>query len=274
MHGRIHSLIYTSAPHGLAQGSHGFCTVARSRDLPESLIAEIEARSRYENWKGARPTVHRFHPLTHRGRHYFILSRIVFAGTDYSHRANHLAHHLIIEGSPAHFSTTPSSILSSYSGFLDRYGSSPQWLDSHDATKITQSLKKLQPLLPAKHWEAMTQASENAAAWIEATTSDRTQPLVLITDKQDTNLILRAFNEASALLPPPLTWDLPFTTFFQESDLPTPYRWVGGISGSPVEVFADRHTIQREHLSPAFSLKCQSSLLKAMAQGSHFFVAP
>ena len=40
-------LVYTSAPHGLAEGSRGFCTVAATAGMPASLIPRVEALSGY-----------------------------------------------------------------------------------------------------------------------------------------------------------------------------------------------------------------------------------
>ena len=36
-----HELVYTSAPRGLKPGSKGFCTVACTADLPESLAPVV-----------------------------------------------------------------------------------------------------------------------------------------------------------------------------------------------------------------------------------------
>ena len=60
------------------------------RNCLQALVSQLEMRSRYENWKGNRPTVHRFHKLHVEGRNYFVLTKIAYAGADYSHRANHL----------------------------------------------------------------------------------------------------------------------------------------------------------------------------------------
>ncbi|MCH2155666.1 MAG: hypothetical protein MK080_06655 [Opitutales bacterium] len=274
MQGKLHQLVFTSVAQGLDQGAHGFCTVARSPELPERLVRELEARSRYENWKGARPTIHRYHPLDVNGKRFYILTRIGFAGTDYSHRANHLAHHLILEGDSACFTQNPASILLHWTGFFEKYQGKARWIEPLDLAGFNKSLRKKDGFLPAKHWEAMTQSGESAAAWLEATfDSGSVQPLVLMTDKSDTTLLLRAFQEALALLPPPLGWEFPFTTFVQEVDVATEYRWVAGLSGSSVEALADKLKVQREHLSPSFSLKCDSAALRGMAMGRNLFVA-
>ena len=45
----MHELIYTSAPKGLATGSRGFCTVAATAELPNSLAKKLEGLSGYNH---------------------------------------------------------------------------------------------------------------------------------------------------------------------------------------------------------------------------------
>ena len=204
MNGQVYQLVFTSAPSGLDRGATGFCTVARSRELPEGIVKQLETQSRYENWKGARPWVYRFHTLEHDGRRLYVLSRIGFAGVDYSHRANHIAHHLVIDGDVRMFDLSPATILLFWTGWREHYKGQPTWMDAFPANRLKSELRRVQPLLPAKHWEAMTQSPESAAAWLE-TSSESEKPMILITDKLDSSLLLRAYAESAALLPPPLS---------------------------------------------------------------------
>ncbi|MGB0370866.1 MAG: hypothetical protein ACPGN3_05895 [Opitutales bacterium] len=271
MNGQVYQLIFTSAPSGLEQGASGFCTVARSKELPEEVVQLLEVRSRYENWTGTRPWVHRFHSIIHKGRELFVITKIGFAGADYSHRANHIAHHLVFDGNSAGFTLSPAVILLFWTGWRERFKAQPSWIEPFPANRILTELKRMQPLLPAKHWEAMTQSPESAAAWLEhSSVSDK--PMFLITDKTDTQLILKAYAESSALVPPPMSWEIAFTTFLQDCDIDMPLHWIGGLSGSFVDVHADRLHVQREHLSSKFSLKARSSLLKSMVSGGKLFV--
>lgn len=271
MNGQVYQLIFTSVPAGLDQGATGFCTVARSKELPEAVVKQLETRSRYENWKGARPWVYRFHSLEHEGRRLFVLSRIGFAGADYSHRANHIAHHLVIDGDVRNFDLTPATLLLFWTGWREHFRGQPAWIEPFPASRLKTELRRVQPMLPAKHWEGMTQSPESAAAWLEAS-SESAKPMFLITDKSDSSLLLRAYAESSALLPPPLSWDIAFTSFLQECDIEMPYDWVGGLSGSFVDTYADRLHVQREHLSPKFSLKAKSAILKGMVSGGKLIV--
>ena len=146
--------------------------------------------------------------------------------------------------------------MSFWTGFLETYGGKPAYIDAIDAERLSRSFKRHSELLPAKHWEAMTQSADNAAAWIEASFAKTdNQPLFLITDKSDTQLLLKAFLEASALLPPPLAWDISFTTFAQDSDVDEGATWIGGLTGSFVDDLADRLHVQREHLNSSLVVK-------------------
>ena len=271
MNGNVYQLIFTSAPSGLDQGTSGFCTVARSSELPDGLVHELEVRSRYENWTGTRPSVHRFHSIDFEGQTLYVVSKISFSGADYSHRANHIAHHLIFDGNPAGFELTPAMLLHYWTGWRENYKNKPEWLAPFPASRLASELKKFKAPLPAKLWEALTQSPENCAAWLEVS-SRSAKPMFLITDKTDTSLMLRAYIESSGLVPPPLAWDIAFTTFLQECDVEMPFNWIGGLAGSFVDTYADRLQVQREVLSPKFSLKAKSPLLKGMASGGNLFV--
>ena len=58
-------LVYTSVPKGLKPGSYGFCTVACSKELPESVVSTLEKISGYRrvsqsNAPGANPVAARW----------------------------------------------------------------------------------------------------------------------------------------------------------------------------------------------------------------------
>src|SRR5438067_11812467 len=97
-------LIYTSAPRGLKAGSSGFCTVAMSAGMPAALASRLESISGYRplfplgDAGAARNPVAWSHCRIDVGgaaRH--VLSRVAFAGADYSGRSNKLAHHVALD---------------------------------------------------------------------------------------------------------------------------------------------------------------------------------
>ncbi|NBR63137.1 MAG: hypothetical protein EBT77_02295 [Verrucomicrobia bacterium] len=78
-------LIFTSVPRGLAPGSSGYCTAARSAALRPGLVQKLEQMSVYAHRVSAP------HPvlLTHRvvevgGEKYHVVSRIREAGLDFT----------------------------------------------------------------------------------------------------------------------------------------------------------------------------------------------
>src|SRR5687768_15936271 len=99
-------LFYTSAPRGLRPGSKGFCTVAATAGMPGPLAERLESLSGY------RPLFPPGHPSAHlnpvvwahwrlnvAGKSGSVLSRVAFAGYDYTQRTNKFAHHIFLEPS-------------------------------------------------------------------------------------------------------------------------------------------------------------------------------
>ena len=87
-------LIYTSAPRGLAPGSAGYCTVARTAGMDDALAERLESLSVYR--PGGNPVVLAHQTLAVGYYSYHVLSRIADAGADYTGRGHYLAHHIAI----------------------------------------------------------------------------------------------------------------------------------------------------------------------------------
>ena len=99
-----HELHYTSVPRGLKSGSVGFCTVAVTPNLPGPVADRLEGLSGYRPIfppgspsVGLNPAVVSHLKLSLGGHSFHVLSRIAFAGLDYSDRGNNYAHHVAIE---------------------------------------------------------------------------------------------------------------------------------------------------------------------------------
>ena len=95
-------LVYTSVPKGLKPGSYGFCTVACSKELPESVVSTLEKISGYRrvsqsNAPGANPVVYSHMLLSAQGGSRRVVSRISDAGVDYTSRDNKIACHYVLE---------------------------------------------------------------------------------------------------------------------------------------------------------------------------------
>lgn len=90
-------LIYTSAARLLDAGRSGFGTVARSRGIPPLAASAIERFSQFANQRDTdRSRIILAHRRVTAGSNRFhVLSRIRDAGSDYTGRTNHIAHHLV-----------------------------------------------------------------------------------------------------------------------------------------------------------------------------------
>jgi hypothetical protein len=122
-------LIYTSVPRGLTPGQSGYCTVARSRDLREALIPQLEKFSYYTPEPNYNPIICAHRILDLRGAKFHILSRIVDAGLDFTKRRSFLAHHLIFDPAEIESAATPAEIFSNWPGWLHDWNGHPAWLD-------------------------------------------------------------------------------------------------------------------------------------------------
>ena len=110
----MYQLIYTSAPRLLEAGKTGFGTVARSRELPQPLVAYLERISSYDRSENIGSFLY-YGVYTMGGLVYHIFSRIADCGVDYTKRTNHIAHHWVMTddeaGQSAHSANTPAGIL-------------------------------------------------------------------------------------------------------------------------------------------------------------------
>src|SRR5690242_6792687 len=97
-------LHYTSAPRGLKPGSRGFCTVASTANMSGPLAERLESLSGYRPiYPADHPAValnpvvfsHLSIPLA--GKVYSVVSRVGFAGLDYTERTNKYAHHVVLD---------------------------------------------------------------------------------------------------------------------------------------------------------------------------------
>ena len=96
-------LIHTSAAHLLDCEGGGYGTVARSENLPRILCDRLTALSGYRETAGRhlRGAQYTYRVLVHRGAARHVLTRVLACGADYSGRACHIAHHLILSGEEA-----------------------------------------------------------------------------------------------------------------------------------------------------------------------------
>ena len=122
-------LFFTSAERGLAVGSFGYCTVARTARMSRNIQTRLEELSTYRPLFPAHDPRADLNPVTvsHTrvaadGQSYSVLSRIASAAPDYSGRTNYLAHHLLLDPSerspagPAWLALQPRTLATSWDG--------------------------------------------------------------------------------------------------------------------------------------------------------------
>lgn len=129
-------LIYTSAPRGLVPGQSGYCTVARSRDLREALIPQLEKLSYYTPGALSNGTICAYRIIDVRGTRYQVLTRIVAAGLDFTGRSRLLAHHLVFEVSET---CSPARIFLEWKGWRDDWAGEPLWIENSAEPAVPKS---------------------------------------------------------------------------------------------------------------------------------------
>jgi hypothetical protein len=195
-------LVFTSAPQGLAAGRSGYCTVARHRAMPDRLATLLESiGTPHESGHGATFT---FRTLEAAGRTWYVLSRFVARGLDYTQRDNRLAHHLVFSQEEAAVLPPPAAVAARWKGWHDEWSDTPAWLEGEDKPL---PLETQPPLSPASAWRELTGTGAKAAWLVNA---GGAAPVALIHPPETTRL-LRLLAESSALLGK-AAWAATFTT--------------------------------------------------------------
>ncbi len=222
----------TSAPRGLKPGSVGFCTVKCSQGMPINLVERLEMLSGYRHLfpptgelAHQNPIVYAHYRITLGGIRYHVLSRVANAGLDYSGRSNRFAHHLVLSADslppsgPAWLLQQPGVMETAWDGRIEII-----------RTRRVLPVMDIPPA-PCKYWESLTGDAGFAATLLEAflTTPPKTVCILAPVGVD----ILKLFGECIALLPPPLRWDVTFTTFFVGLPPEVECIWRGVIVGTP-----------------------------------------
>jgi len=223
-------LVFTSAPQGLTPGRTGYCTVARHRDLRERLVPVLESLSQYpSDWQPS-PTIYTFRQLELAGARFPVLTRIVEAGHDYTHRSNFLAHHLILDPEEMTGAPSPAEIFLRWPGWLNRWDGPARWLDETDLVNLAALPSAPNPALPARTWGLLA-GDAGRAALLTGGQQSATRLLRVNTGQESE--IIYLFRESSALLPTVECWRTEFTTCLQPAETASSFRWTGVRVDSP-----------------------------------------
>ena len=158
-------LIYTSAPRGVDVGRSGYCTVARSSTMGESLVQRLEQFSYYERLSehggNAERTVFIFRNIDIRGKACHVLSRIKDAPADYTGRTNFIAHHLVFTPDEVANMPTPAVLLNHWSGWENQWEKEPTLF-------VNESWAELEELKKLRDEEVQSKLAEKEARDAEA----------------------------------------------------------------------------------------------------------
>ncbi len=207
--------IHTSAKRGLEPGKSGFCCVARDRSLPPDLLAELESQSRYSaDSQGAPPLILRHRITTLRSGTYHILSRIQEAGTDYSKRNNHIAHHLAFRQEDTPALPNPAAILLNWRGWRSKWNEPPRILEPFEAFDL-QDIESF--------WATQSLPETFEKVSLHNTILSRVFKISLLQERLLIEHLRRSIND----LPTSLRWAHAFTSCLLPTDQPQDYPWAG-----------------------------------------------
>ena len=225
-------LFYTSVPRGLVPGSMGFCTVGYTAGMTSPTIQKLESLSGYrpifplgspqaaknpEEFAHWRPVIG--------GYPFSVLSRVRFAGADYSGRLNKFAHHLVLEMSEQ-VPAGPAWVMMQSGVMAGEWTGEPRILQAGKTIPAGSN-----PLRRCEAWERAAGDAGWAGVLAEAFLLDASKPAYVIyplgTD------ILSLINEAIALLPERQRWNVTFSTYFTNVPANMTCTWRCCVEGTP-----------------------------------------
>jgi len=225
----LQELIYTSAPVGLKPGSQGFCTVACTTGTPQNVVKLLETLSGYRHVfpppdpnAGQNPIASSHLLLSLGGVPWHILSRTADAGLDFAQQKNSISHHLVLDKAELQ-NAGPAAILSQYP-FLTAWNRKPVILPVSKKLPAISSQPRV-----CEQWAKLT----GDAGWggILAETALTKRPVSIIF--RPGMAMLPLVDEALALLPPEVRWQVSFSTYCCNLPNGTGCQWKGILTGSP-----------------------------------------
>ena len=216
-------LIFTSAPRGLVAGRSGFCTVARHASLSERLTQQLEALGTPHD--AAEGETFTFRRLEAGSQTWYVLSRFVARGLDYSQRDNRLAHHVVFTAEEAAVLPPPAAVALRWNDWKDTWSEEPTWL-KEDSRPLPLASHPV--LTPAAGWREFAGTGAKAA-WLVNASGAATVSLL---NPPSSAQLLRLLAESSALLGR-AAWSATFTTNAAKTGADG-FDWaVGYASGRP-----------------------------------------
>lgn len=220
-------LLYTSAPRLLEAGRTGFGTVARHRAVSGLLVASVERVSQFARLSGlSTRRVVLSHRIIHAGAaSYHVLSCIRDAGSDYTGRTSHLAHHLIADAREARAAAeagiTPADVLKQMR-WITTWNEAPRFFEPSEEIALTS----FRPGTASGAWQRVTGNANNALLPAQA------QRCLLLLPGEDGALDL--FQESLQTIGGTAAWLVSFTTHLEPTDDLAELRWLALSHNSPL----------------------------------------
>ena len=232
-------LVYTSSPRGLRPNTSGFCTVAVTAGMSRPITQAIERLSAYEFHFGLsdpraneNPTnyLHMLLPMGGRAMH--LLSRIAYAGADYSGRTNKIAHHILL--SPKELSPAgPADMireLADAGRFYTTWKGEPRELPPRPLTDGAGPAPAHAG--PPAAWRGVTGDAGWAGMLVKGFRENARVPSYLLFEPGLD--VLQLYQESLALLPPEARWEVGFSTYYYANliQADSKVHWRAIVSGS------------------------------------------
>jgi GTPase-associated protein 1 len=221
-------LIYTSAPRLLDAGRTGFGTVAKHRAVSGLLATTVERFSQFARLPGhdLKRVVHCHRILTLGAAQFHVLSCLRDAGSDYTGRTNHIAHHLIAEAREIHplikAGITPADVLLSMS-WRTAWNETPRFLDPADEIDLASM-----SACPSHAWEQAT--GSNGFAQLPWSPGAQRGCYLIIPPVVDARALFR--ESLCGMMDQ--AWRQTFTTSLEPNDDVADFRWIGMSPTSPL----------------------------------------
>lgn len=213
-------LIYTSSARLLEAGRTGFGTVARHRAISALLTGKLESISQFARLPGYDPdrVIFSHRVLEAGGRHFHVLSSIRSAGSDYSGRTNHIAHHLMISEEEARDlaqrSVTPVDVLHTME-WRSSWDTDARYLEDSEEVDLSQL-----PPASVDVWSGVTGLADHARLpWSPQAAKGC---CIVLPNHADATL----FAGEALLHNPARSWEISFTTHLEPNDGLSDFRWV------------------------------------------------
>lgn len=241
-------LIYTSAPRLLEAGRTGFGTVARHRAVCGLLATSIERISQFARLPGHDPrrVIYSHRILTIGGGQFHAMSCLRDAGSDYTGRTNHIAHHVIAEEREIlpliAAGITPADVLLAMN-WRSSWTEGPRFLNASEEIDLAAMTTP-----PSSLWEQVTGVAHGCRLpWSPAA---RRGCYLILPHGVDARFLFReSLHEQNEQ-----AWRTTFTTSLEPNDAVADFRWIGMSPQSPLR------TLMESSTRPIFDLQHPASL--------------